>query len=218
MRSIKVLSTKKLTSSQREIIRNTNIDLVEYNAISVEKQAVKITEKIENAIITSQNAAQIIIESKIPINKVFCVGNKTTALLIENGYVVSKTAKNALELAQFIVKNHKNDSFVFFCGDKRRAELSNMLLESKIGLTEEILYKTTLNLQKFEEKFDGILFFSPSGVQSYVQENSTENSIAFCIGSTTAKEVKKHTSNIIISKISSVENVLIQVQNIFAKY
>jgi len=218
MGSNTVLSTKKLTPSQGKIIRNTNIDLVEYNAISIERLAVKITEKIDNAIVTSQNAARIIIESKIPVNKLFCVGNKTTTLLIENGYFVSKEAKNALELAQFIVKNHKNDSFVFFCGDKRRAELPNMLLESKISFMEEILYKTTLNLQKFEEKFDGVLFFSPSGVQSYVQENSLENSIAFCIGNTTAKEAEKHTSNIIISDISSVENVLGQVQNTFARY
>jgi len=218
MRGVKVLSTKKLTPSQREIILNRNIDLVEYDAISIERLAIKITENIENAIITSQNAARIIVGSKTPINKVFCVGNKTTALLIENGYVVSKTAKNALELAQFIVKNHKNDSFVFFCGDKIRVELPNMLLENKIGFTEEILYKTILNLQKFEEKFDGILFFSPSGVQSYVQENSFENSIAFCIGNTTSKEAKKYTSNIIVSKMSSVENVLIQVQNTFARY
>jgi len=218
MRSVKVLSTKKITPSQREIIRNTNIDLVEYNAISIEKQSIKITEKIENAIITSQNAARIIIESKISINKVYCVGSKTTILLIENGYFVSKTAKNALELAQFLVKNHKNDVFSFFCGNKRRAELPKELQENNINFIEEVLYNTVLNAQSFEKEFEAVLFYSPSGVQSYVKENSLKNSMAFCIGNTTAKEAEKHTSNIIISNISSVENVLDLVQNTFARY
>jgi len=208
MRSIKVLSTKKLTPSQREIISNTNIDLTEYNAISIERLAVKITEKIENAIITSQNAARIIIESKTPIKKVFCVGNKTTALLIENGYFVSKTTKNALELARFIVKNQKNTSFVFFCGHKRREELPDILSENKIDFTQKTLYKTSLNTQKLEEDFKGILFFSPSGVESFVQENSIENSVAFCIGNTTANEAKKYTSNIVVASQATIESTI----------
>jgi len=216
MRSVKVLSTKKLTPSQREIICNTNIDLVEYNAISIEKLAVKFTENIENAIITSQNAAGIIVELKTPVNKLFCVGNKTSALLIENGYDVSKTAKNAIELARFIVENHKNDAFWFFCGNKRRPELPKALQENNINFIEEVLYNTVLNSQRFEKKFEAVLFYSPSGVASYVQENSLGNSVAFCIGNTTANEAKKYTSNIVISNVSNIENVVVQVQKYFS--
>jgi len=208
MRNIKVLSTKKLNPPQREVILNTNIDLIEYNAISIEKKTVEITEKVDNAIVTSQNSARIIIESKIPINKVFCVGDKTMFLLKENGYFVSKTAKNALELAQFLVKNHKNDVFKFFCGNIRRAELPKILQVNSINFTEEVLYNTVLNSKRFEKKNEAVLFFSPSGVESYIQENSLENSIAFCIGNTTANEVKKYTSNIVVASQATIESTI----------
>jgi hypothetical protein len=51
---IKVLSTKKLSSKQQEILVNSDIFLKEYNAISIEKIVVKKPVIVENAIITSQ--------------------------------------------------------------------------------------------------------------------------------------------------------------------
>ena len=208
MRSYKVLSTKKLTPSQREIIHNSNINLVEYNAISIDTLPFESIDEIENTIVTSQNTARILIASKAQLKNVFCVGKKTAALLIENNYNVVEIAKNASELAEFIVEKHKNDSFVFFCGNKRRDELPRILSENKVEFTEEILYKTTLISQKLDEKFEGILFFSPSGVESFVQENSLENSVVFCIGNTTAHEAKKHTSNIIVASQATIESTI----------
>lgn len=216
MRDIKVLSTKKLTLSQREIISNTNIDVVEYNAISIEKLSFTNRVIVDNAIVTSQNTARILIKSKTKISNVFCVGEKTALLLVENGYNVVEVSKNASDLATFIVRNYKNDPIVFFCGDKRRNELPDVLSENKISFTEEILYNTTLNLHKFEKKFKAVLFYSPSGVQSYTQVNSLKNIMAFCIGSTTANEAKKYTSKIIVAEYSSIENILVQIQKYFS--
>lgn len=215
MRSYKVLSTKKLTPSQREIIHNSNINLVEYNAISIDALPFESIDEIENTIVTSQNTARILIASKAQLKNVFCVGKKTAALLIENNFNVVKISKNASELANFIVENHKNDSFMFFCGDKRREELPGALTENRINFTEEILYKTTLNSQKFEVKFDAILFFSPSGVDSYIQENSLENSVAFCIGNTTANEAKKYMSNIVVSSQATIESTIDELNGYF---
>ena len=208
MSEIKVLSTKKLSATQQELLHNANISLKEYNAISIDVLPFKSANEIENAIVTSQNTARILIESKAQLKKVFCVGEKTTNLLIGNDFFVSKTAKNALELAQFIVKNHKNDSFLFFCGNKRRCELPENLTKNNVSFTEEILYNTTLNAQKFEAEFEGILFFSPSGIESYIQENSLENSVAFCIGNTTANEAKKYTSNIVVAPQATIESTI----------
>lgn len=215
MRSYKVLSTKKLTPSQREIISNTTINIVEYDAISIEKLPFTNELFAENAIVTSQNTARILIASKAQLKNVFCVGKKTAALLIENRYNVVKISKNASELASFIVEKHKKDSFMFFCGDKRREELPGALTENRINFTEEILYKTTLSLQGFEAKFDAVLFFSPSGVDSYIQENSLENSVAFCIGNTTANEAKKYTSDIVVSSQATIESTIDELNGYF---
>lgn len=208
MRSYKVLSTKKLTPPQHELLLETNIFLQEYNAISIHKLSVKEINTIDNAIVTSQNSAKILIESKAQLKNVFCVGEKTSALFLKKGYNVVKIAKNATELADFIVKNTKKESFVFYCGNKRRDELPSVLSENKIIFTEKILYKTVLNPQKIETKFDAVLFFSPSGVESYVQQNSLENRVAFCIGKTTANEAKKYTASIVVAQQSTIENTI----------
>ena len=65
-----------------------------------------------------------------------------------------------------------------------------------------------LNPMKFHQLFDGILFFSPSGVQSFMVENSMESAMAFCIGETTASEAKKHTENVVIANSTSIESVI----------
>ena len=51
------------------------------------------------------------------------------------------------------------------------------------------------------------MFYSPSTVQSYRQENNAEP-IAFCIGETTAKEAKKHFKDVRIAKVPTVESVI----------
>jgi uroporphyrinogen-III synthase len=62
---------------------------------------------------------------------------------------------------------------------------------------------------------DSILFFSPSGVSSYVKKNSITDEICFCIGNTTAKAVEKYSKNIVIANQPTVENVIIQCINYY---
>ena len=45
----------------------------------------------------------------------------------------------------------------------------------------------------------GVMFYSPSTVQSYKQEND-DDIIAFCIGETTAREASKHFEDVRIAK------------------
>ena len=80
-----------------------------------------------------------------------------------------------------------------------------------IGFKEITVYKTELNIQEFQQEFDGILFFSPSAVKSFTSKNTIGDSTAFCIGETTAAEAKKHTKNMQIATKPSIENVIVQV-------
>ena len=52
-----------------------------------------------------------------------------------------------------------------------------------------------------------MLFYSPSAVQCYLSENKTDI-IAFCIGEKTAKEAKKHFSEVKIAKSPSTESII----------
>lgn len=213
-----VLSTKKLKENQRSLLLNAAISLVEYNAIKIEFVPFKVPSNIENAIFTSQNAVKAIQDSRTKIQDCFCVGKKTKLLLQESGLNVIKMTEYASELADYLVKNHKNDSFHFFCGNIRSDEIPSKLKENNITFEEIEVYKTTLNPKKFERQFDAVLFFSPSGVRSFVSENKINTSEAICIGTTTASEVKKYTENVVIANATTVESVIAKAVKILKSY
>lgn len=206
-----VLSTKKLTEPQRSLLLQAGIGLVEYNAIAIEEVDFKADEKIENAIITSQNAVKALIDNKVQIENCFCVGEKTKEQLEANSYQVEAMANYGKELAEIIVQEYADKKFTFFCGNLRRDELPELLTKNKVDFTEIEVYKTILKPKKFERSFDGVLFFSPSAVESFVKENSLKNTKAFCIGTTTAVEAEKYTNELIIATKPTIENVIVQV-------
>ncbi|WP_417884684.1 uroporphyrinogen-III synthase [Zunongwangia sp.] len=212
-----VLSTKKLTTAQQQLLLNAKIGFVQYNAISIEfLPFLSNIDFVEHAIFTSKNAFKAI-QGKVSIKSAFVVGNKTALLLQQNNIEVAEMADNALELAEKIIENHQHKHFLFFCGNKRRDELPSELTKNKVSFEERTVYKTNLNYTKFQQDFNGILFFNPSGIKSYFKKNKKTDSIAFCIGTTTANAIKKYTTNIKIATKPSIENVLVQVVKTFNK-
>ena len=206
-----VLSTKKLSLSQKQLLLNSGIGLVEYNAIQIEFIDFKTdTQIFKNAIITSKNTVKAILKKDLKIKNCFCVGEKTATYLQKNNFNIAEIADYGDNLAQIIVEKYPNEQFTFFCGDERRDELPSILKKNNVNFEEIEVYKTSLKPKQFKRKFDGILFFSPSGVKSFVSKNKLDKGIAFCIGSTTASEAKKHTNNIVIANKPSIENVIVQ--------
>ena len=65
----------------------------------------------------------------------------------------------------------------------------------------------------FKKNYDGILFFSPSAVNSFFSLNKiNEQTQIFAIGKTTADAIHKHTKReITIAEIPSEENMVDQV-------
>ncbi|SDQ16617.1 uroporphyrinogen-III synthase [Flagellimonas zhangzhouensis] len=210
-----VLSTKILTPAQKELFLNSGLGLVEYDALKIDFLNVEIPLDYSNYIFTSKNAVAAFLNQVKDVElsnfNTFCVGEKTKSLLEENGLKVIKMAENATELAKNIIINHKNEGFLFLCGNKRRDELPELLTKNNIQFKELEVYRTEVNPKAFQRNFDGILFFSPSGIRSFLLENKIGNSTLFCIGDTTANEAKKHSKNVIIANKPTVENVLVQV-------
>lgn len=204
----RVLSTKILSSSQRELLLNSGLSFVEYNAISVKFCEFDAPPSIKNAIVTSQNAVHSLLSKNHSIENYFCVGEKTKILLEENGQNVIEMAENASKLAYFIQKRHKNELFYFFCSNLRRVEIPELLSQEQVQFREIQTYTTQLVEKKFKQEWEGILFFSPSGVESFTAVNSIGQATAFCIGTTTAKALEKHTSNIVVSNATTVESVI----------
>lgn len=206
-----VLSTKKLSLAQKNLLLNSGIALVEYDAIKINFIDLELSGFFKNAIISSQNTAHAISRKDIRTGRCFCVGSKTADYLKHQGYNVVEVADYSKDLGAIIAANYSGESFTLFCGNRRREELPSILKEKNIPLEEIEVYRTHLDPVSFEQKFDGILFYSPSGVKSYISANILNGSLAFCIGNTTAAEAEKHTENIITATKPSVENVIVQV-------
>ena len=209
---ISILSTKVLLSPQKQALLNEGFSVTEANFIKTESSDFDLKGINDNLIFTSQNAAQSVLLhpkcSALKTKNVFCVGLKTKALLEENGFNVAVYVDYASDLAEIITLIYSNESYTFFSGNLRKETLPNALKEAKVNFNEIQVYETTLTPQKIKTTIDGILFFSPSAIESYLMENKIKNEICFCIGSTTAEALEKTTRNIIIADQPSVENVI----------
>jgi len=207
-----ILSTKKLTSAQKNLILGAGFSVVEYDAIHIEFLDVEFPKNLENLIFTSKNGVQAFLKTQPDLNietfSCFCVGSKTESSLIKKGLNVAKTAQNAADLADFIVKNYKNTHFTFFCSAIRRDELPDCLTKNQVSFEEIVCYKTKSNPQEFKQEFDAILFFSPSGVQSFSAVNHFKHMLSVCMGNTTAAEVQKHTQNVTVANATTIESVI----------
>lgn len=219
--AVRILSTKKLSASQRQYLLNAGFIVTEADFIQTEPLAFNLEKSYQGLIFTSQNAVEALLQSsyksllaEIPC---FCVGSKTQQLLQQSHAHVLATAHNAAELAEQIITEYATFKFVFFCGDLRRDELPNLLSKHQISLDEVQVYRTQLTPHKITNQPDALLFFSPSAVASYVQQNTIENAICFCIGQTTAAALQGQAMQVIVAHQPTIENTLIQAIQYYRK-
>ncbi len=211
---ISILSTKTLTDKQRQIFLDANIDLLEQDFIEIENNDFELKNINSNLIFSSQNAVLSLLEKsgwdKLKTKNVFCVGIKTKELLEQNSFKVDVYMDYASELAEIITLIYNKESFTFFSGNLRKETLPQALKFAKIKFNEIEVYQTKLAPFRISaaEKIDGILFFSPSGVESFLKDNKIKTETCFCIGETTAIALEKITKNIIIAEIPTIDDVI----------
>jgi len=144
--------------------------------------------------------------------KIFCIG-AATRRLIEAKFgptTIAGTAPSASELAAVVLKHHPSEVF-FFCGDQRREELPEKLTAAGVHLHELVVYKTAQTPQRIEDVYDSIVFFSPSAVHSFFSVNSTtEKTILFAIGKTTADTIHTYVNNPVITSAAPEKEGLVR--------
>jgi uroporphyrinogen-III synthase len=155
--------------------------------------------------------------SELNFEHIYCVGRRTKRLIERNIGKVTHVENSATSLANYLAEQIKNEKATYFCGDKRRDELPDILNNNGVILNEVIAYQTLLSPNHLNKKYDGLLFFSPSGIDSFLSKNSPDQEVAFCIGGTTAKEAQKHFKTVVEAKLPSVESVLNSVNAYFIK-
>jgi uroporphyrinogen-III synthase len=212
-KQINILSTKKLLPNQKQDLLDANVSLIEEDFIETNIKNFELSKVYDNIIFTSQNAVQSILQhpkcEELKSKSVFSVGMKTKDLLTENGFEVVAYTGYASDLAEIISLVYSSDSFTFFSGNLRRDVVPDTLKENGITFNEIEVYETKITSKKIPSKLDGMLFFSPSGVESYLKSNTIKDEMCFCIGETTAEALEnKKVKNIIIADKQSVENVI----------
>lgn len=216
-KSIQILSTKILSPLQKQELTKVGIEVIEADFIKTENKPFELKNLNESLIFTSQNAVHSVLSNpkseELKSKNVYCVGLKTKILLSDNGFNVVAYTGYASDLAEIITLIYRNESYTFFSGNLRRDTLPNALKEAEIKFNEIQVYDTSLQPQKIKTSVDAILFFSPSGVESYLKDNTIKKEICFCIGDTTAEALLKVTKNIIIADQPTVEDVIEDVIN-----
>ena len=221
--NINILSTAMLND---QLLHKAAAQGVQLDAVSfIKVSAIESEELVERVVdlcyvsatvvFTSVNAVKAvadIILAADPHWDIYCVGESTKSAVLsqfESCNVVA-VANSAGELVNIIIEDGEEEEIVFFCGDQRLDTLPRMLRENDIEVYEVVVYRTELIPQTMGKQYDGILFFSPSGVNSFFSSNKIEAGVVlFAIGNTTADATKKHTNNkVVFSDTASKESMV----------
>jgi len=220
-----ILSTRPIDEPLINEAKHQNIEIDILSFIeTVPIRSIEVQQEIENALLkssavvfTSMNAVEAVaneLDGHQPDWRIYSIGN-TTRQLVKKYFgeeAIAGSAESAAELAELIVEEDNSDDIFFFCGEQRRDELPDILRSNDIDVNEIVVYQTIQVKHKIEKTYHGILFFSPSAVQSFFSNNKiSDKTILFAIGNTTATEIKKYTNNkIITGDEPSKENLVME--------
>jgi len=155
-------------------------------------------------IFTSRNAIdhffRLAQESKIEIPtdmKYFCI-SETTANYLQKYIVIRKrkifTGERTASDLLAVIKKHKAEKFIFPCSNIRTDDIPSFLNENGHTWSEATIYRTVAaDLSDLDDvTYDIIAFFSPSGIDSLLQnfpEFKQNNTRIAAFGPTTSKAV-----------------------------
>ena len=233
MKKIKILSTKALSNDLKHLFSDLKFDLYHNDFISIQPLILNLPKHDGSWIFTSKNAVEAVFSSNQNIdnffNKIYCVGKNTKSLLVKKGQKmeifgellkgkkVAKMAQNSSNLAEFISKTAKNEKFIFCRSNIKNEEFSNFFKKKNIELKELVAYNNVAKPKKYDQIFDAILFYSPSGIKSFMINNSLNNSYCVCIGQTTSKYAKRYSNKVLSCKVPTIENVINETIKLFEK-
>ncbi|WP_419213346.1 hydroxymethylbilane synthase [Maribacter sp. X9] len=212
-KTIDVFSTKKLTPEQQQRLHiSITSDSDDFIKISPNRISPIILKKeIKNVVFTSKNAIEAVLTSidaaELKFENIYCVGRKTRRLIRKKLGQVAHFENNATDLANYLVEFMEGTEVTYFHGNLSLEDLPTILEDNNITVNGIEAYRTKLSGKAIPDEVKGILFYSPSNVESYLKENSADK-IAYCIGETTAKAARAYFKEVKVAKIPTVESVI----------
>ncbi len=216
-------STKKLSEAQKKLLP-TSIAVKDSDFIKIRFNRIPpkvVKNGLKNVIITSKNGVEALLHNftseELQFKNIYCVGRRTKRLIEQKIGKVKHSEKNAKYLSAYLAQELAGQEVTYFCSNLRLDTLPSTLKANDIIVNEVEAYKTMYSPEKVDDNVNGVLFYSPSTVESYAQKNQADTKIAFCIGESTATEAKKHFKKVQIAKVPTVESVLELVSLHFVK-
>lgn len=213
-----IYSSKTLSVGQKDLFADyINVDSSDFVKTTPNRiNPTLLKSSHEHVIITSKNCVNAILNNcpadELKFKTIYCVGRRTKKLIEQKIGPVSISAKNAKTLAGKLVEALEGQEVNYFCSDIRMDDLPYILSKHNIKVNEIVAYSTKLEAPKLPESIEGVLFYSPSTIKSFLKNNSPACT-AYCIGESTAKEAAKHFEDVRVAKIPTVESVIELVNN-----
>ncbi|SKD05539.1 uroporphyrinogen-III synthase [Chitinophaga ginsengisegetis] len=228
----RILSTRHLTDSSVAVAGESGIHIDVQDFIQIkpllneallgEEHMAQIFRPEAVHVFTSANAARILAKYYLHQDDTFyvisepniCCISGSTRKAVENVFTDCKILAESpygSELAKAIIQIGNITSVNFFCGNIRRNELPDALQKAGIEVKEFVIYENIPAPAVTADDYDGVLFFSPSAVKSYLSANRLNSkTVCFAIGRTTATELREHTDNKIIMSTDISEESMVQ--------
>jgi len=217
---IKVIATRILNEKSQKKLSVAHIDLEAHSFLKITHF---VNEYLANVLIT--NSDPIVFTSKQAIlatikialafgidlskRECFCISGKTESCALENSFYVKASARNSEQLSKRIVDSDVK-SVLHFTSNITLDEFYKLLINNGIGVIPFEVYFKELCEIKVQDKFKGVLFFSPSQINAFLIKNKLDLEIpAFCIGESTSAYLSRLNHKNIITSRNSTEEILI---------
>ena len=195
-----IVSTRKLTSAKVDDLSVAGWKFTDHDFISkaISVPAELDARSIHNFIVlTSITGVKAFLQivKHLNLNRedyiVYCISRGTKEYAAASKVNIKSTASTASALADEILHDVEVKAVTYIGSNLRREELSEKLKNAGVLVHDVIAYRTAFTPMAITESYEGIVFFSPSAVDSFLSSNPLKQVPCFCIGQTTADYAKQ---------------------------
>ena len=211
--NINVYSTKTLTKNQ-SLLFNENVVSESSDFIKISVNRIKpqiIRAPIKNVIISDKHTAEALLHNfskvELQFQNIYCVGRRTKRFVSNTIGEVKKTEKSDHDLITHLIDHIDGDELIYFGNEPLSDDLQTMLQNHNVSVQNVKAYDIKYDDIKIKDSIEGVLFFSPLAVHSYLKQNHSNN-IAFCFGNSTAVEAKKHFKDVRVAKTPTINGMI----------
>ncbi|GHM99529.1 hypothetical protein WSM22_10190 [Cytophagales bacterium WSM2-2] len=184
-----VLLTKKLSQDHMDLIKSWgwNFEVTEALKITLLNVA-SVPVPSDVWIISSRNSMEAVKKFITAAPKqIYCIGSWVKKELEKlDPEITTRSFESMKSLASDLARQNFERA-VYFCGGEHRAELGEIVKETRTKISKVITHQSEMMFPEFNKRFDAIFVFSPRSAESILKHNSlSPHTIFACIGSTTA--------------------------------